>query len=130
MENGRMDVSQNLWLAAMDAQDLAALQPSLKPFAYQQHHVLFEPGEQIPSVYFPFDAAISLVVMLSDGEGIEAAMMGHDGMVGAGAALDGRIAFNRGVVQLSGRGLICEVAAFRQVADRSPAMRAFAIRHE
>jgi hypothetical protein len=40
-------------------------------------------------VYFPYDAIVSLVVTLSTGEMIEAAMVGRDGVIGALAALDG-----------------------------------------
>ena len=51
---------------------------------------------------FPTGAIVSLVVGLSSGELIEAAMVGKDGVLGASAALGGNIPINRGVVQLAG----------------------------
>jgi hypothetical protein len=57
-----------------------------------------------------------LVVTLSTGEAIEAAMVGRDGVVGALAALDGRISISRAVVQISGHGAICEVEALKRAA--------------
>jgi hypothetical protein len=44
-------------------------------------------------------AIVSLVVGLSSGEIIEAAMVGKDGVVGAFAALGGNIPINRAIVQ-------------------------------
>ncbi|HTM72772.1 MAG TPA: Crp/Fnr family transcriptional regulator, partial [Pseudolabrys sp.] len=60
-----------------------------------QHAALFEVRELITDVYFPIDAVISLVVPLSSGEIIETAMTGRDGVIGAGAALNGRISLNQ-----------------------------------
>jgi hypothetical protein len=51
--------------------------------------VLFEAGDSIDATYFPTSAVISIVVALSSGQLVEAAMVGRDGVVGAGAALDG-----------------------------------------
>ena len=64
--------------------------------------VLFDAGEPIDAVYFPTGAIVSLVVGLSTGEMIEAAMVGRDGVVGAAAALDGKNALSRAIVQLGG----------------------------
>ena len=50
--------------------------------------VRYEAGGKVDAVYFPINAIISLVVGLSTGEMIEAAMVGRDGVVGAAAALD------------------------------------------
>jgi hypothetical protein len=40
--------------------------------------VLFETGDTIETVYFPFRGVISVVVDLATGEMIEAAMIGRD----------------------------------------------------
>jgi hypothetical protein len=42
---------------------------------------LYETGATVDQVYFPTGAVISLVVGLSTGEMIEAAMVGRDGVV-------------------------------------------------
>ena len=54
---------------------------------------------------------MSLVVTLSTGEMIEAAMVGRDGVVGASAALDGKISLSRGIIQLSGEIVVRNRAA-------------------
>jgi CRP-like cAMP-binding protein len=90
----------------------------------------FEAAESVSAVYFPYDAIISLVVTLSTGEVIEAAMVGRDGVIGASAALDGRISLSRAVVQISGRGANCDVDALKHTARQSETLHSLLIRHE
>ena len=79
----------NLLLASLPLSDLAAIQPHPKLAHFEQDQVLFEAGDSIDATYFPTSAVISIVVALSSGQVVEAAMVGRDGVVGAGAALDG-----------------------------------------
>jgi CRP-like cAMP-binding protein len=71
-----------------------------------------------------------LVVTLSTGEVIEAAMVGRDGVVGALAALDGRVSLSRAVVQISGHGAICDVEALKRATMQSATLQSLLIRHE
>jgi CRP-like cAMP-binding protein len=79
---------------------------------------------------FPHSGVISLVVGLDDGQMIEAAMVGCDGVVGGSAALDGRVALNRGIVQIEGDASILDVAILRKTAEQSTTFRTALIRHE
>jgi len=120
----------NLLLAQLSPGDTAVLQHHLKPVFLEQARVLFDAGEAIDAVYFPVEAIVSLVVGLSTGEMIEAAMVGKDGVVGAAAALDGRISLSRAIVQLAGNAMQCEVNALKTVAMQSQSMLSMLIRHE
>jgi CRP-like cAMP-binding protein len=122
--------TSNLLLAAMSAPDLDLLRPILRPVELHQQSVLYESGDEISSVYFPWDAAISLVVSLSTGEMVEAAMVGRDGVVGGLAALDGKVSLNRAIVQIGGRGAVCDVDQFKRVALQSPTMLSLILSHE
>jgi CRP-like cAMP-binding protein len=121
---------KNLLLDLVSQADLELLKPHLRPTSLKQHNVLFEPDEEIRHVYFPAGAIISLIVTLSTGEMIEAAMVGIDGVVGASAALDGKVSLSRGVVQLSGAAVMCDLEALKSVALRSPGLLSLLIRHE
>ena len=121
---------KNLLLDMLSPADLKLLQPHLKPARFEQHHVLFEADQKIHSVYFPTGAVVSLVVTLSTGETIEAAMVGMDGVVGASAALDGRVALSRGIIQLSGEVIVCDIDALKSTALQSPKLLSLLIRHE
>ena len=121
---------KNLLLSLLLPSDLKYLEPHLKPARFDQHHVLFEADEQIRHVYFPTSAVVSLVVTLSTGEMVEAAMVGVDGVVGASAALDGKMALSRGIVQLGGEIIVCDPEALKSAALQSPKLLSLLIRHE
>ena len=112
--------NSNLLLASLSEADSAFLSPHLKSVHLAQQKVLFEAGATVDRVYFPSGAIISLVVTLSTGEAIEAAMVGKDGVVGAPAALDGKISLSRAIVQLSGDALTCELDVLKKAAMQEP----------
>jgi CRP-like cAMP-binding protein len=120
----------NLLLASLSPSDTAALRPHLRPVFLDQQKILFDAGEAIDAVYFPIDAIVSLVVLLSTGEMIEAAMVGKDGAVGGAAALNGKISINRAIVQLGGHAMVCNVDGLKGVAMQSHSMLSVLIRNE
>jgi CRP-like cAMP-binding protein len=122
--------SGNLLINSLADSDRAQLHPHLKPVELKQQAILYEAGDTMDAVYFPTTAVISLVVTLSTGEAIEAAMVGRDGVVGAVAALDGKRSISRAIVQIGGSGLICEPDNLKSVAMQSPALLSLLIRHE
>ena len=112
---------KNLLLGQLDAVDLKQLEPHLKTTAFKQHTVLFQ-ADQRNQITFTFRSGgvVSLVVSLSTGEMIEAAMVGADGVVGASAALDGRVSLSRGIVQLAGDIIICDIDALKSDRNAKP----------
>jgi hypothetical protein len=96
----------------------------------KQHTILVDIRETIERTYFPCDAVMSLMVPLSSGEVIEAAMVGHDGAVGAGAMLSGRVSLNRAVVQLEGGCQSCDVNALRAILGQCSILHVLPARHE
>jgi CRP-like cAMP-binding protein len=120
----------NLLLDSLSPGDTAALRQHLKPVFLDQQKILFDAGEPIDAVYFPTGAIVSLVVGLSTGEMVEAAMVGSDGVVGAAAALDGRISLSRAIVQLGGDAYKCDVDALKGTAMQSQSILSTLIRHE
>jgi CRP-like cAMP-binding protein len=120
----------NALLASLSPSDAAAIQPLLKNIDLEHKRVLFEAGDTVDQVYFPTGAVISLVIGLSTGEMIEAAMVGRDGLVGGSSALDGRISLSRAIVQLAGTALACEVGALKGAALQSHSLLSKLIRHE
>jgi CRP-like cAMP-binding protein len=125
-----MPYRQNLLLASLSQSDLALLQPHLKLLEVKQHEVLFEAGGSVHTSYFPLTAIVSLVIGLSDGETVEAAMVGRDGVVSAASALDGKISLSKGVIQLAGDVLVCEARALKAAAMQSGTLLSVLIRHE
>ena len=125
-----MPFTDNLLISSLEKTDFEALRPFLKVVTLEQTDVLNETGETISGVYFPFDAVVSLVVVLTTGETVEAAMVGRDGAVGAAAALNGKLSLNRAIVQLGGSGAVCDPEIFKRVATGHPAILSLIMRHE
>ncbi|MBA2398583.1 MAG: Crp/Fnr family transcriptional regulator [Bradyrhizobium sp.] len=120
----------NQLLNLLSPSDSKLLAPHLKPATFEQRHVLFDADQQIRHVYFPTGAVVSLVVTLSTGETVEAAMVGKDGVVGASAALDGKISLSRGIIQLGGEIVVCDIDALKSIALQSSNLLSLLIRHE
>jgi CRP-like cAMP-binding protein len=123
-------LSSNFLLASLSPADAASIQPCLRPVELEHKKILFEAGDKIGHVYFPTGAVISLVIGLSTGEMVEAAMVGKDGVVGAASALDGRISLSRAIVQLAGPALVCDILELKGAALQSHSFLAKLIRHE
>lgn len=122
--------SPNQLLASLNQLDFELIRPHLRHTELVHETVLVEAGGKITRVYFPHDGIISLVVRLEKGEMVEAAMVGCDGVFGAGAALDGQIALNTAIVQLEGSASALDVSDLRRIADQSAPIRRLLMRHE
>ncbi len=61
--------------------------------------LLQEPDKPVEYVYFPHQGMISLLAVMSDGEGIETATVGNEGVVGAMSGFGIRRGLARAVVQ-------------------------------
>lgn len=120
----------NQLLDLLSQGDKALLEPHFKTVSFAQHTVLFEAGDAMSYVYFPTTAVVSLVILLSTGETIEAAMVGCDGIVGASAALDGKISLSRGIIQLPGDAIVCDIDKLKSAALQSSTLLSLLIRHE
>ena len=122
--------NSNIILAVLGPGDANALRPHLKSVYLESKTILFDPGDIIDKVWFPEGAVVSLVVSLTTGEMVEGAMVGKDGVVGVGAALDSKVALTQAIVQLAGPALVCDAATFKGVAMQSEKMMSLLFRHE
>ncbi len=120
----------NRVLASLGASDLDYLLPHLRAIDLPQEMVLFEAGDTISRVFFPYAGVVSLVVELTSGETIEAAMIGREGVVGGLSALDSKISISRAVVQIAGTGSVVDVDHIRRLGEQSLAFRTSLIKHE
>jgi CRP-like cAMP-binding protein len=101
----------NLWagnalLAAMKPQDRALIEPHLEALEIRRGDVLFEPGEDVVTTYFPLAGSmISLVLAMKDDRVIEVATIGQEGAVGGIVSAGHKPAFARMVVEIGGTAL-------------------------
>jgi len=122
--------SPNRLLAFLPPDVFAAIHARSKIVEMKSADVLAEAGSKVEHVYFPYSGVISLVVELKVGEMIETAMVGHNGVWNASAALDGRTSFNKGIVRIAGSAAVIDVDDLRAIADRFTQLRSLLIRHD
>ena len=114
----------NRLLASLTQADSATLAPYLRPVMLRAEEVLFHPGDEIDVVHFPCGAAVvSLVSVLQDGRGAEAATIGREGAVGGIVSGGRKPAFCRASVQIAGPALRLESAHLEEAKSRSLALR-------
>lgn len=109
----------NRLLAALPAADYARILPSLTVVPLKLKNILHKPGEPIQDVYFPGGGFCSMLTVLEDGDMVEIATIGREGVVGVSAVLDGMPVTSAAMVQ--GETDICyqmKVDPFRREVDR------------
>ena len=112
-------MTANQLLAVMGTSDATRLRPHLEDVALEQGQILFQADEPITHIYFPHVGVISLQVLSADGAVVEAATVGHEGMVGLGGLLSGDVSFTRQLVQLPGRAARIGRDPFLSVVNKS-----------
>jgi CRP-like cAMP-binding protein len=120
----------NRLLQNLPAADFAAARPHLEVVYLNKGDLLVEAGEALTHVYLPHSGIISTVVSLSEGQAVEVAMIGRDGVVGAFEALCDGISLSDAVVLCPGRASSIGVADLRAIAGESVAWRQLLARHQ
>ncbi len=123
MSSAALHLSNRL-IDLLPASGRDVLAPRLQPVRFESGDVLFEPGDDVVSVFFPANGTIaSLVLTLRDGATAEAAMIGQEGALGGIISEGDKPAFARGVVQIEGSGLRISTDDLDWARSRSPELR-------
>ena len=125
-----MPQSENRLLASLSPEAFDQLRPHLISVELKHGAVVTRPNERFERVYFPISGFISVVVELSDGRMIETGMVGRDGVLGGGAALDDRLLLTTSLVQVPGRAWAIGIEHVRLLALADEKFRSVLVRHE
>src|ERR1700682_1090544 len=112
----------NHLLASLPETERDALMAQMWPTHLTVKTVLFDPGQVIGSVHFPIDGVVSLVTPLADGNIVEVATIGNEGIVGVPLVAGGSLAV-RAISQVGGRTLRMDAALFVAEIERLSAFR-------
>jgi CRP-like cAMP-binding protein len=112
----------NRLLALLPAADFQRLAPHLQGVAFSSKQVLHRANSAIDYVYFPVSGLLSATICMRDGDAIEIAAMGKEGMAGLMAGVGNSISPHDVVVQIPGSGLRLDVAAFQAELKRGGAL--------
>ncbi len=119
----------NELLAALANDERARIVPDMACFMLKSGEVLYEEGRAQPWVYFPCGAVVSLLHVIENGNSIEIAMVGNEGMVGLANLLSGGGALDRAVVQSGGNALRVRADAIHKEFTRGGSMQHVLLRH-
>lgn len=119
----------NAILASLPPAEIERLLPDFVMLVSKHGEILQEPDEFMDSVYFPVVGMISMLTVLVDGESIEAATIGAEGMANIQVFLGTMRAPGRVVTQLSGRFLRMKTERFQQHLTEAPRLRAYLARY-
>jgi len=122
--------SPNHFLSSLPTGDALLIEPHLRPSEFPAGKILYRAEDLIKDVYLPYTGIISLVVGLSGGQFVEAGMLGRNGVVGAGSALDGRMALNTAVAQADGSGMLIDASVLKEMARENENIRTRLASHE
>ena len=122
-------VLANKLLAALSHADSEALKIHLTIVPAKQATVLFDVGDEVDQIYFPLSGMVSLLVILKNGDAVETATVGREGVVGAMAGLGLHKSRVRAVIQLAGAVARIPAPQFRKMVASSPTISNLCIRY-
>jgi CRP-like cAMP-binding protein len=114
---------QNHLLAVLNDEDYARLFRHLEFVSLPCGRVLGEAGSIPEYVYFPTAGIVSMLYEMKNGTSVEAAVTGHDGVVGVTVFMGGGATTSRAVVRNSGHGYRMRADILKREFDDSPSLR-------
>ncbi len=81
--------SENRLLAALSEPAFARVSPLLDVMPLRLKTVLHKPGDRVEHVYFPGGGFCSVLTVMADGNMVEVATIGREGLVGLSAVVNG-----------------------------------------
>src|SRR5712691_308687 len=96
---------RNQILANLPDSDYQRLRPHLETVDLNHGNVLYDMGDAIEFLYFPYRAMVSLVTQMEDGKIVEVGVVGTDGMTGISALMGNATSFDRALVQIPDSGV-------------------------
>ncbi len=119
----------NKMLAALPHADYEALSTHFSIVPMKQGTLLFDVDHEVDQISFPLSGMVSLLVVLKNGNAIETATVGREGVAGAMAGLGLHKSRVRAVIQLASTVARIPAPLFRKAAASSPAVSNLCIRY-
>ncbi len=103
---------RNRLLRSVEASIYAQLLPHLELVRYPLERVVYEPGHVFDYVYFPCNGVLSMLTVLENGDLVEIATIGNEGMADLSVFLGLKVSSSRLLVQVPGDTLSMKAAVF------------------
>ena len=119
----------NRLLNALAPEDYALFATHLTLVDLEKGRLLYDPGDEIDSIYFPHNVVISLMTLMRNGAAIESATIGREGALGLMAAAAPRQSLSRAIIQVPGRASQISATHLREIWEKSAHLRPLVDRH-
>ena len=104
----------NRILALLPDSEYEHLVSLLEPVSLALKEILYQPNGAIPYVYFPLNMVTSLVIKMQDGQVVEAATVGKEGMVGLPIFLGAQTFAGQAFTQIPGEAMRLQADIFKE----------------
>lgn len=115
--------TRNKLLLALDKGDFEVLSRHMRPMAFKQGTVLYEPEDRVEWVYFPEEGLVSQLSVMLSGTAVETAVVGNEGGIGFLEAVGAGLTFSRALVQVDLLALRVPAKAYVAAFDASASLR-------
>jgi CRP-like cAMP-binding protein len=120
----------NRVLAGISPDNLQTLSAEMRPVLFHVGEILFEPGSESDTVYFPKSGIMSLVLTSNMGIDVEVGLVGAEGAIAVADALIGTPNATRSQVQIAGSGWRLPAALLREEFVRNPQLQSVLLRYQ
>jgi CRP-like cAMP-binding protein len=124
VESGRRSSLNSNWiLATLPKHEYGHLLQYMEPVRLSQGETIYVSEDHIDHVYFPTSGIVSLVSLTAEGEAVEVAMVGSEGMVGIPVVLGFDTIPWRAEVQIAGDGIKMSAEVLRNEFNRGGSLQ-------
>ena len=117
-------LTQNRLLATVQVDELRRFADVLTLRDFDIGEIIHESHQRISTVVFPIDAVMSVIAETTNGEQVEAGLIGNDGVVGIAPFLGAETSMLGTLCQIPGTALVAEVGVVRVLRAHHRRVRA------
>jgi len=114
---------RNRLLSLLPPAEYQRLMPRLQAVTLPVKHVVYKTHAPIDYVYFPSIGVVSAMTVMEDGDAIEVATIGNEGMTGLTAFIGGVSSPNEVMVQVQGDGVRMSVEVLKEEVSKDGLLR-------
>lgn len=127
--SGQVELRRNALLETLPESELAQLSARVKKVDFRLKETLYELGERIEHVYFPFEGVLSAVREFETGDVVEVATIGPEGCAGHSIVLEVITSGAKVFVQVEGQGVRIAASDLVEILGLCPNVRTLLLRY-
>ncbi len=113
----------NRLLRSLEPAVYEQMAPHLELIRFPLGRIVYEPGQVLDDVYFPNHGVLSMLTVLENGDLVEIATVGNEGMADLSVFLGLKISSSRLLCQVPGDTLRMKTVTFLELVERNPGLR-------